>query len=115
VFEGFETVDVDVDGVRIHARVGGDGPPALLLHGYPETHALWHEVAPPLAEDHTVVVADLRGYGDSDRPASDATHAAYGKRAMAADQVGLMRTLGHESFALVGHDRGARVAHRAGG
>ena len=112
MFEGFETVDVDVDGVRIHARVGGDGPPALLLHGYPETHALWHEVAPPLAEDHTVVVADLRGYGDSDRPASDATHAAYGKRAMAADQVGLMRTLGHESFALVGHDRGARVAHR---
>ena len=77
MFEGFETVDVEVDGVRIHARVGGAGPPVLLLHGYPQTHAIWHEVAARLAQDHTVVAADLRGYGDSDRPASDATHAAY--------------------------------------
>ncbi len=112
MFEGFETVDVEVEGVRLHARVGGSGPPVLLLHGYPQTHALWHLVAPGLVESRTVVASDLRGYGDSDRPASDASHAAYSKRASAADQVGLMRALGHESFAVVGHDRGARVAHR---
>jgi haloacetate dehalogenase len=112
MFEGFETVDVDVDGVRIHARVGGEGPPVLLLHGYPQTHVMWHEVAPALAETRTVVVADLRGYGDSGKPASDAAHASYAKRAMAADMAGLMTALGHERFALVGHDRGARVAHR---
>ncbi|MDO9457341.1 alpha/beta fold hydrolase [Nocardioides sp.] len=112
MFEGFESGDVDVDGVRIHARVGGSGPPVLLLHGYPQTSAMWHEVAPALAETHTVVAADLRGYGRSDRPASTADHASYGKRAMAADQAGLMRALGHEKYAVVAHDRGARVAHR---
>lgn len=112
MFEEFETVDVDVEGVRIHARVGGSGPAVLLLHGYPQTHVMWHAVAPRLAETHTVVAADLRGYGDSGRPESDATHAAYGKRAMAADQAGLMRELGHATYAVVGHDRGARVAHR---
>ena len=112
MFEAFENVDVDVDGVRIHARVGGEGPPVLLLHGYPQTHAMWHLVAPRLAESHTVVVADLRGYGDSDRPPSDPSHRAYSKRAMAADQAGLMRHLGHAAYAVVGHDRGARVAHR---
>ncbi|QIG44205.1 alpha/beta hydrolase [Nocardioides anomalus] len=118
-YEGFvpdswdcEQLDVEVDGVRLHARVAGQGPPVLLLHGYPETSAMWHRVAPALAEDHTVVAADLRGYGRSDRPASDAGHAAYAKRAMAADQAGLMRALGHPSYAVVGHDRGARVAHR---
>ena len=84
----------------------------LLLHGYPQSHVMWHRVAGELAARHTVVLADLRGYGDSSRPASVADHASYSKRAMAADQVGLMRRLGFESFALVGHDRGARVAHR---
>lgn len=112
MLETFERHDVDVDGTRIHAVVGGDGPPVLLLHGYPQSHVMWHEVAPGLAARHTVVLADLRGYGDSCRPASEPDHASYAKRAMAADQVGLMRHLGHESFALVGHDRGARVAHR---
>lgn len=112
MFEGFETTDVDVSGVRIRARSAGDGPPVLLLHGYPETGAMWHLVAPALAESHTVVVSDLRGYGASDRPASDASHRAYSKRVMAADQAGLMRELGHASYAVVGHDRGARVAHR---
>ncbi|GAA5146849.1 alpha/beta hydrolase [Nocardioides marinquilinus] len=112
VLEDFETHDVDVAGVRVRARVAGDGPPVLLLHGYPQTSAMWHLVAPGLAATHTVVAADLRGYGGSDRPASTPDHAAYGKRAMAADQAGLMRALGHERYAVVGHDRGARVAHR---
>lgn len=112
MFEGFETTDVDIEGVRIHARIGGAGPPVLLLHGYPQTGAIWHRVAPVLAETHRVVVADLRGYGDSDKPASEPDHASYSKRAMAADQAGLMRELGHEAYAVVGHDRGARVAHR---
>lgn len=104
--------DLDVDGVRIHVRVGGQGPPVLLLHGYPQTGAMWHAVAPALAERHTVVVPDLRGYGDSAAPPGGADHTAYSKRAMAADQVGVMRALGHDRFAVVGHDRGARVAHR---
>jgi haloacetate dehalogenase len=112
VFDGFATVDVDLGGVRIHARIGGEGPPVLLLHGYPQTSAIWHLVAPRLAETHTVVAADLRGYGRSDRPPSDRTHRSYSKRAMAADQAGLMRELGHATYAVVGHDRGARVAHR---
>jgi haloacetate dehalogenase len=112
VLEHFQDHDVDVDGTRIHAVVGGSGPPVLLLHGYPETHVMWHYVAPALAERHTVVLADLRGYGDSSRPPSRADHATYSKRAMAADQYGLMRDLGFGTFALVGHDRGARVAHR---
>lgn len=110
-----EPRDVVVDGVRLHCRVGGTGPPVLLLHGYPQTHVMWHRVAPALATHHTVVLGDLRGYGDSDRPADgpdQPAHAAYSKRAMAADQVGLMRALGHERFAVVGHDRGARVTHR---
>ena len=92
--------------------VGGAGPPVLLLHGYPQTHVMWHRVAPGLAERHTVVLADLRGYGDSSRPASTPDHASYSKRAMADDQVGLMHALGFDRYAVVGHDRGARVAHR---
>ena len=112
MLETFQDHDLDVDGTRVHACVGGAGPPVLLLHGYPQTHVMWHRIAPRLAERHTVVLADLRGYGDSARPASVADHASYSKRAMAADQVGLMRRLGFEQFALVGHDRGARVAHR---
>ncbi|MFI0358012.1 alpha/beta fold hydrolase [Actinomadura sp. 9N407] len=109
---GFDIRDVTVDGVAVHALVGGAGPPVLLLHGYPQTHAMWHRVAPALARDHTVVAADLRGYGDSAKPAGGPDHAEYSKRAMAADQVGLMDMLGYERFAVVGHDRGARVAHR---
>jgi haloacetate dehalogenase len=112
VLESFRRHDVDVDGTRIHAAVAGDGPPVLMLHGYPQSQVMWHAVAPALAERHTVVLADLRGYGDSSRPASTPDHASYAKRAMAADQVGLMRHLGFDTFALVGHDRGARVAHR---
>ncbi|MFI7669527.1 alpha/beta fold hydrolase [Nocardia sp. NPDC049526] len=112
MFSEFITHDIDVGGVRIHARVGGEGPPVLLLHGYPQTHVIWREVAAALAESHTVVVSDLRGYGDSGKPASDNDHSSYSKRVMAADQVGLMTALGHHRFAIVGHDRGARVAHR---
>jgi haloacetate dehalogenase len=114
MFSGFTSydVDVDVDGVRIHARVGGNGPPVLLLHGYPQTHVMWGPVAEALAQSHTVVASDLRGYGDSDKPASEPDHSSYGKRAMAADQAALMKALGYLRFAVVGHDRGARVAHR---
>ncbi|MFF7244602.1 alpha/beta fold hydrolase [Embleya sp. NPDC008237] len=101
------------DGVRINALVAGQGPPVLLLHGYPQTSAMWHRVAPELvAAGHTVVLADLRGYGDSDKPADTASHEPYSKRVMAADQVALMQSLGFSRFAVVGHDRGARVAHR---
>ncbi len=112
MLQGFRTGRVDVDGVAVNAAVGGSGPPVLLLHGFPQTHAMWHPVAERLAARATVVAADLRGYGDSDRPPSGPDHAGYGFRAMAADQVGLMRALGHDRFAVVGHDRGARVAHR---
>jgi haloacetate dehalogenase len=107
-----EIRDVTVDGVRVHAEIGGSGPPVLLLHGYPQCHLMWHRAAPELARAHTVVAADLRGYGDSAKPPAGDDHAGYGKRAMAADQVGLMRALGFDRFAVVGHDRGARVAHR---
>lgn len=112
LFPGFAPKLVATGGARIHCVVGGSGPPLLLLHGYPQTHAMWHRVAPALAASHTVVCADLRGYGDSDKPASDATHAAYSKRAMAQDMVEAMRALGFPRFRLVGHDRGGRVAHR---
>lgn len=113
MFAGFAEHRVAVDGVTVRARVGGSGPPVLLLHGYPQTGACWNKVAPLLvAAGHTVVVPDLRGYGNSDKPDSAPDHAPYSKRAMAADQVGLMRSLGHERFALAGHDRGGRVAHR---
>ncbi len=112
LFPGFSAVDVETGGARIHARVGGSGPPVLLLHGYPQTHAIWHRVAPRLAERFTVVAADLRGYGDSGKPPSAPDHASYSKRAMARDQVEAMERLGFPSFHLVGHDRGGRVAHR---
>ncbi|MEU6608337.1 alpha/beta hydrolase [Streptomyces shenzhenensis] len=103
---------VDAEGVRINVRVGGDGPPVLLLHGYPQTHLIWHHVAPLLAARHTVVLTDLRGYGDSDKPHSGPDHAAYAKRRMAHDQLLVMRELGFDRFAVVGHDRGGRVGHR---
>ncbi|MFC4947973.1 alpha/beta fold hydrolase [Pseudonocardia sp. GCM10023141] len=103
---------IDAGGVGIRCAVAGDGPPVLLLHGYPQTHLIWHHVAPLLATDHTVVLADLRGYGDSTKPAPGPGDAAYSKRALARDQVLLMGALGFERFAVVGHDRGARVGHR---
>jgi haloacetate dehalogenase len=103
---------MEVQGVTVNHAIAGSGPPLLLLHGYPENHLMWRHVAPALAEDHTVVVADLRGYGDSGKPAPDVAGLAYSKRSMALDQVGLMRQLGFAQFGLVGHDRGARVSHR---
>ena len=112
MFEGFRTEVVEVEGVHIRARIGGDGPPLLLLHGNPQTSAMWHLVAPQLAEDFTVVATDLRGYGGSSKPASDEHHAPYSKRTMAEDQVSVMRHLGFERFALCGHDRGGRVGYR---
>jgi haloacetate dehalogenase len=112
MFEGFVTRDVETAGTTIHLRTGGSGPPLLLLHGYPQTHVMWHLVAPRLAGRFTVVCADLRGYGDSGKPPSDPEHAVYSKRASAADMVEVMQALGHDRFALAGHDRGGRVAHR---
>jgi len=112
MLQGLEHRDVRVGDVTLAASVGGSGPPLLLLHGYPQTRACWHLVAPGLARRFTVVAADLRGYGDSSKPAADDDHAAYSKRTMAADMVGLMRELGHERFSVAGHDRGARVARR---
>jgi haloacetate dehalogenase len=112
LFPGFAPHRIDTRETTIHALVGGDGPPLLLLHGFPQTHAMWHRVAPALAQHFTVICADLRGYGDSSKPASDYTHAAYSKRRMAQDMVDVMHHFGHERFRLAGHDRGARVAHR---
>ena len=112
MFPEFEAQDIATRETTIHTLVGGSGPPLLLLHGYPQTHAIWHKIAPQLAESFTVVATDLRGYGDSGKPASDPAHLAYSKRAMAQDQVEVMRSLGFERFFVVGHDRGARVGHR---
>lgn len=108
----FSRRDVAVDGIRIACEAAGDGPPVLLLHGYPQTRECWREVARTLASRFTVVMADLRGYGDSDKPPGGDDHAGYAKRAMAADMVGVMRALGFPRFAVAGHDRGGRVAHR---
>ncbi len=113
LFPGFEDRTVEIEaGVSIAAVVGGTGAPLLLLHGHPQTHAIWHRVAPTLAERYTVVAADLRGYGDSSKPAGAEDHANYSKRVMARDQLALMRSLGFERFAVLAHDRGARVALR---
>jgi len=112
LFPGFDARRIRTSGAEIHCVVGGSGPPLLLLHGYPQTRAIWHKIAPALAERFTVVCSDLRGYGDSSKPDGGANHAGYSKRAMAADQVELMRALGFARFRLVGHDRGGRVAHR---
>jgi haloacetate dehalogenase len=109
---GFEYQRIDVDGVTINCAIKGAGPPLLLLHGYPQNHLIWRHVAPALAGEYTVVLADTRGYGDSAKPAPDAAGVTYSKRAMAGDQVGLMRQLGFAQFQLASHDRGARVAHR---
>jgi haloacetate dehalogenase len=112
VFTGFESRRIRTTGAEIQCVIGGSGPPLLLLHGYPQTHAMWHRIAPALAREYTVVCPDLRGYGDSSKPPSDATHAPYSKRAMARDVVEVMRELGFPRFRLAGHDRGGRVAHR---
>jgi len=113
-FPGFTEARLDVgDGVELRVRTGGDGPPAVLLHGHPRTHTTWHRVAPQLAAaGHTVVCPDLRGYGRSSKPPTTEDHAPYSKRAMAGDVVRLMARLGHERFAVVGHDRGSYVALR---
>ncbi|MES2184684.1 MAG: alpha/beta hydrolase [Pseudomonadota bacterium] len=112
MFEGFTPHDVPVDGAVIRARVGGQGPALLLLHGHPQSHAMWHRVANELAQRYTVVCCDLRGYGDSSRPPEGAGSGAYAKRVMAADMVAVMAHFGHHRFLLGAHDRGARVAHR---
>ncbi|MCA0003661.1 MULTISPECIES: alpha/beta fold hydrolase [unclassified Mesorhizobium] len=112
MFEGFQTLEVDCGDARIFARRAGDGPAVLLLHGFPQTHLMWRDVAPRLADRFTVICADLRGYGASSCPASSADHAPYAKRAMARDMVALMAELGFSSFMVAGHDRGGRVAYR---
>jgi haloacetate dehalogenase len=112
LFPGFAQKTIRTSGARIATEFGGEGPPVLLLHGYPETHAMWHKVGPELARDYTVVCPDLRGYGDSSKPKGLPDHSNYSKRAMAKDMVEVMAALGHESFHVVGHDRGGRVAHR---
>ena len=112
MFEGFQESSVPVDGIHIHGVQGGNGPPLLLLHGYPQTHVMWHKVANHLATHFTVVATDLRGYGDSSKPDPVGDHSTYSKRAMAADMVGLMAIMGFDQFDILAHDRGARVAHR---
>ncbi len=113
LFPGFEGGRIETSGgVTINYITGGAGEPVLLLHGYPETHVCWHKIAPQLAQKYRVICADLRGYGDSSKPAGLVDHSNYSKRAMGLDMVELMEKLGHETFHLVGHDRGGRVAHR---
>jgi len=112
LFPGFFRKKFRATGAAINAVWGGEGPPVLLLHGYPESHVMWHKVAPALARDYTVVCPDLRGYGDSSKPKGLPDHSNYSKRAMAQDMVEVMQALGHVRFHVVGHDRGGRVGHR---
>ncbi len=112
IFPDFRTFDIETSGTTIHGVSGGSGPPLLLLHGYPQTHALWHKVAARLKDRFMIVAADLRGYGDSGKPVTTADHSVYSKRAMALDMAEVMTALGHERFFVCGHDRGGRVAHR---
>jgi haloacetate dehalogenase len=111
-FPGFERRRIATSGAEINLVTGGSGPPLLLLHGYPQTHLMWRKLAPRLAAEFTVVVPDLRGYGDSSKPPAGLDNAGYSKRALAQDQVETMNALGFERFAVAGHDRGARVTHR---
>src|SRR5438128_975213 len=112
MFEGFKLERIDTGEAQIRVRHGGSGPPLLLLHGNPQTHVMWHKIAPRLAQDFTVVAADLRGYGDSSKPADAPDHEPHSKRAMARDQVAVMQQLGFERFSVAGHDRGGRCAYR---
>jgi haloacetate dehalogenase len=112
MFEGFKHMTIETTAATINVLTGGNGAPVLLLHGYPQTHVMWHKIAPRLAQEFTVVVPDLRGYGDSSKPPEGENHVGYSKRATARDQVEVMERLGFPHFAVVGHDRGARVAHR---
>jgi haloacetate dehalogenase len=112
MFDGFVSKQIETRETVINLVEGGRGYPVLMLHGYPQTHVCWHRVAPVLAEKFTIVCPDLRGFGDSGKPLSDARHLAYSKRVMACEQVEIMHSLGFDKFAVVGHDRGARVAHR---
>jgi haloacetate dehalogenase len=112
MFQGFQPFTTERDGVALRAWAGGRGEPLLLLHGHPQTHAMWHRVAPRLAQSFTVVAMDLRGYGDSDRPPAGEGSAAYAKREMARDALAVMRAHGFTRFQVLAHDRGARVAHR---
>src|SRR5207249_3259593 len=111
-FPGFKTAKIKTSGATLNLVSGGKGSPVLLMHGYPQTHVLWHKVAPKLAERFSVVAADLRGYGDSSKPDGGEKHINYSKRAMALDMAEVMHSLGFDKFAVVGHDRGGRVAHR---
>ena len=112
IFPGFKTQNLRVNGVTIHCLSAGQGPALLLLHGYPQSHVMWHHIAPKLARHYSVVCPDLRGYGDSSKPPGLPDHSNYSKRVMAQDMVDVMARLGHARFHLVGHDRGARVGHR---
>jgi haloacetate dehalogenase len=112
MFEGFSLSMIDTGEAVLRVRHGGNGPPLLLLHGHPQTHVMWHAIAPRLAQDFTIVAPDLRGYGESSKPATTPDHMPYSKRAMAHDQVALMRQLGFEHFFVAGHDRGGRCAYR---
>ncbi len=112
MFDGFTSESIETGEATIRVRHGGSGPPLLLLHGHPQTHVMWHRVAPLLAERFTVVVTDLRGYGESSKPPTTPDHEPYSKRAMARDQVAVMQQLGFERFFVAGHDRGGRVAYR---
>ena len=108
----FQSTVINTGEAEIYLRYGGQGPPLLLLHGHPQTHMMWHELAPRLAEEYTVVMPDLRGYGDSSKPESADDHSTYSKRAMAKDQIAVMKQLGFSRFTVIGHDRGARCAYR---
>jgi haloacetate dehalogenase len=114
LFPGFSSTWVETSSGRIFARTGGKGPPLLLLHGYPQTHVMWHRIAPDLAEAFSVVIADLPGYGWSDVPETDSEHTPYTKRSMGRSMMELMDKLGHRRFSIAGHDRGGRVAYRLG-
>jgi haloacetate dehalogenase len=112
MFEGFSLSMIDLGEVKLRVRHGGSGPPLLLLHGHPQTHMMWHAVAPRLARDFTVIAPDLRGYGESSKPETTADHMPYSKRVMAQDQLALMQHFGFERFSVAGHDRGGRCAYR---
>jgi haloacetate dehalogenase len=112
MFEGFALSRIDLGEVTLRVRHGGSGPPLLLLHGHPQTHMMWHGLAPKLAQQFTVIAPDLRGYGESSKPETTPDHMPYSKRVMAGDQVALMKSFGFEQFCIAGHDRGGRCAYR---